>query len=314
MNTSTSRAVLGLGVAAIGRPAYINLGHDVDLADGREVRDLRQRTRELVQAAWDAGVRYFDAARSYGRGEEFLGSWLSEHPERRAAATIGSKWGYTYVGDWRIDAEQHEVKDHSLATFTRQWPQTLAALGSAPQVYLVHSLTPDSPVLGDTALLDGLNRLAEDGVRIGFSTSGPQQGEVIRAALALGSATPFSAVQATWNLLEDSAGPALARAHEAGWFVVVKEAVANGRLTTRGQNEALHNLATDRGTTPDALALASALDQPWADVVLSGAATLPQLAQNLAAAHLPGLDETEVADLVRPPQEYWAERANLPWT
>ena len=33
----------------------------------------------------------------------------------------------------------------------------------------------------------------------------------------------------TWNLLEPSVGPAAAEAAAAGWAVLVKEAVANGR-------------------------------------------------------------------------------------
>ena len=40
----------------------------------------------------------------------------------------------------------------------------------------------------------------------------------------------FDCVQATWNVLEPSAGPALAAAHDAGLGVIIKEAVANGRL------------------------------------------------------------------------------------
>jgi aryl-alcohol dehydrogenase-like predicted oxidoreductase len=47
-----------------------------------------------------------------------------------------------------------------------------------------------------------------------------------------------------------------------------------------------------RGTTPDALALAAALAQPWADVVLSGVATIDTLRGNLAA-----LDVTWDAEL-----------------
>jgi aryl-alcohol dehydrogenase-like predicted oxidoreductase len=46
----------------------------------------------------------------------------------------------------------------------------------------------------------------------------------------------FDAVQATWNLLEPSAGPALAEAHAAGLGVIVKEALANGRLTDRNDD------------------------------------------------------------------------------
>ena len=70
--------------------------------------------------------------------------------------------------------------------------------------------------------------------------------------------------------------PALAEAKARGWGVIVKEALANGRLTDRADGEhltALGKEAAARGTTIDALALAAALSQPWADVVLSGAVT-----------------------------------------
>jgi len=68
-------ARLGLGLAAIGRPAYITSGRVVDLghAEARTEADLRSRTHALLDAAWSAGVRYIDAARSYGRAEAFLG-------------------------------------------------------------------------------------------------------------------------------------------------------------------------------------------------------------------------------------------------
>src|SRR4051812_34253672 len=196
-STIEHMASIGLGLAALGRPGYINLGHDEDLPAGRAVDDLRQRTHELLEQAWQAGVRYFDAARSYGLAESFLGEWLT--PERRSQLTVGSKWGYTYVADWRHDAETHEVKDHSLETFERQWPETLHALGGPPDFYLVHSLTSDSPALDDPKLLDRLRELADTGVRVGLSTSGPRQAETLRKALSL--ETPFTAVQSTWNVL-----------------------------------------------------------------------------------------------------------------
>ena len=91
-------------------------------------------------------------------------------------------------------------------------------------------------------------------------------------------------MQATWNLHERSAGPALAAAAEAGLTVYVKEALANGRLAGRAAPPELTALAAERGTTADALALAAVLAQPWADVVLSGAATVETLRSNLAAA------------------------------
>ncbi|MGW1343732.1 aldo/keto reductase [Kribbella sp. NPDC002412] len=297
-------ASIGLGLAALGRPGYINLGHDEDLPPGRAVEDLRERTHQLLEQAWDAGVRYFDAARSYGLAEVFLGEWLT--PERRDQLTIGSKWGYTYVADWRHDVDTHEVKDHSLGTFERQWPETLQALGGAPDFYLIHSLTPDSPALGDAKLLDRLRALADDGVRVGLSTSGPHQADALRAALALGG--PFTAVQATWNVLETSVGPALQEAHDAGWFVVVKEAVANGRLTAKAGETPFNAFARQHGVAPDSLAIGAAVGQPWVDVVLSGASTADQLESNLDYRTAGPLDE-----FAQQPDEYWTERSALPW-
>ncbi|KQP56953.1 aldo/keto reductase [Agreia sp. Leaf283] len=225
---------LGLGLAAIGRPAYITAGRTKDLGEGadRSVDAMRERAHKLLDAAWWLGIRYVDAARSYGRAEEFLGSWLAAHPGYRDELTIGSKWGYEYTGDWRLDAPQQERKEHSLAMFERQWAQTLETLGTEPDVYLVHSLTSDSTALDDGALLDRLRALRESGVRVGFSTSGPAQAAVIERALGLAD-SPFSAVQSTWNLLEPSVGEALAAANDAKWLVVVKEVLANGRLTSR---------------------------------------------------------------------------------
>jgi aryl-alcohol dehydrogenase-like predicted oxidoreductase len=304
-------AQLGLGLAALGRPGYINLGHADDFSGGRSVDDLRHRTHSLLDAAWQAGIRIFDAARSYGLAEQFLGEWLAGHPPRRAELNIGSKWGYTYVANWRTEAEQHEVKDHSLSTFERQWPETLSALGGLPDIYLIHSVTPESAALKNAALLSRLTDLVAQGVTVGLSVSGPGQAETIRAALALGG--PFQAVQATWNLLEPSAGAALSEAHAAGWRVTIKEALANGRLSNRGSLPVLDALARDLGAEPDALALAAALAQPWADAVLSGASTLEQLHSNLNARQWVGADLSALAGLEDAPDGYWETRSRLSW-
>jgi len=63
---------LGLGLAAVGRPGYITLGRARDLGVTRTPEAMFARTAELLDAARAAGVRYVDAARSYGRAEDFL--------------------------------------------------------------------------------------------------------------------------------------------------------------------------------------------------------------------------------------------------
>lgn len=304
---------IGLGLAALGRPGYLTVGHGRDFTASASVDELRHRTHSVLDAAWAAGVRYVDAARSYGQAEQFLGEWLAAHPGRRRSLTVGSKWGYTYTAGWRVDAPVHEVKDHSVATFERQWQETLDALGGPPDLYLVHSLTSSSPALDDPVLLDRLAGLASDGVTVGFSASGPDQGAVIDRALALAAdgAAPFGAVQATWNLLEPSAGPALARVHDAGWFVVAKEAVANGRLTDRGDVAPFRAAAHAAGVAPDALALGTVLRQPFVDVALSGATTVGQLLSNLHAAVTGGAAPDGLAE---EPAAYWATRSGLAWT
>jgi aryl-alcohol dehydrogenase-like predicted oxidoreductase len=159
-------------------------------------------------------------------------------------------------------------------------------------------------------VLDELAGLRETGLAIGLTTTGPNQRQTIERALEVGG---FDTVQATWNLLERSAGPALEAAHAAGLGVLVKEALANGRLTARGDVAPLRRLAERAGTTPDALALAAVLAQPWADVVLSGAATVDQLKSNLVALELDPKLEPELAQLAEDPALYWKERSALAW-
>jgi aryl-alcohol dehydrogenase-like predicted oxidoreductase len=313
---TTPTCHIGFGLAAVGRPGYINLGRDQDLPESRSVDALRARTHELLDAAYFQGVRYFDAARSYGRSEEFLADWLNARPDIDDIV-VGSKWGYTYTAAWTTDAEKHEVKDHSVQTYVRQRGETAELLGDRLDLYQIHSVTPDSPALTDKELHAKLAEAAAAGVSIGFSTSGPAQADAIRAALAVtvDGEPLFRTVQSTYNVLETSAAPALAEAHDAGLTVIVKEGMANGRLADPYAPDALKAVAAETDLGCDAVALALILRQPWAGVVLSGAATAGQLASNLHAAVV-DLDEDQLArlaGLVEEPQEYWARRGQLPW-
>ena len=173
---------LGLGLAVLGRPAYITLGRERDFGVDRSVANLERRCHETLDAAYAAGIRYVDAARSYGMAENFLGTWLKTRNVSREAITVESKWGYTYVGSWRLVAPVHEVKALSLDTLQRQIAESRTVVGDCLQLYQA------------------------DGVHL----------------------------------------------------------------------KALQVEAVARRATIDALALAAALSQPWADVVLSGAVTIAQ--------------------------------------
>jgi len=308
---------LGLGLAALGRPAYINLGRAHDLGSDRSASELERRSHEMLDAAYAAGIRYIDTARSYGMAEAFLGSWLLNRELPVGEMTIGSKWGYTYVGSWRVDASVHELKDLSVDTLRRQIVESRQQLGHWLRLYQIHSATLESRVLEDAAVLRELAQLRSAGLAIGLTVTGPRQADTIRDALrtTVDGHNPFQVVQATWNLLETSAGEALSEAKAFGWGVIVKEALANGRLTDNGSGEHIGALKRDdlaRETSIDALALAAALSQPWADVVLSGAVTLEQLHSNVAAVALTR-DVSDWPKMAESPAEYWNHRSMLAW-
>ncbi|GAA1875705.1 aldo/keto reductase [Actinomadura bangladeshensis] len=306
---------LGIGLAALGRPAYINVGRAAALPPGRSVEQMREATWDVLDAAYAAGVRWVDTARSYGRAEEFLGAWLSARAPDDV--TVSSKWGYAYVGEWKTDAAVHEVKEHSLGRYRAQYKETRELLDGHLSVYQVHSLTEDSPLFKDLRLQEALAELRAEGVRVGFSTSGPRQADTIRRAMTLDVSGQrlFSSVQSTWNTLETSGEEALREAHEAGLHVLLKEVLANGRLAVQPP-AAVEVLAAEHGVAPDAVALAAALSRPWADIVLIGAVSPGQVMSNLTASRVL-LDERDLgvlADLGVSPERYWAERSALPWT
>jgi aryl-alcohol dehydrogenase-like predicted oxidoreductase len=316
-STELTVSRLGLGLAALGRPAYINLGRQLDLGFDRSVAEMERRCHAMLDAAYAKGIRYFDGARSYGMAENFLGTWLHARNPPKDEITVGSKWGYTYVGAWRFEAAIHEVKDLSIDTLQRQIAESRSVLGDRLQLYQIHSATLESKVLENVDVLRELLRLSSNGLVIGLTVTGSNQADVIRRALrvSIDALNPFQVVQATWNLLERSAAAALAEAKACGWGVIVKEALANGRLTDPAGGEhvtALRQEAIAHNTTVDAVALAAALSQPWADVVLSGAVTTQQLESNVNAIAL-ARGATDWPEIAESPTNYWARRSALAW-
>jgi aryl-alcohol dehydrogenase-like predicted oxidoreductase len=318
---------LGLGLAAVGRPAYITLGRDVDLPRARTPAAMYARAAELLDAAHAAGIRYVDVARSYGRAEEFVARWLAERDVARDAMTIGSKWGYRYTADWRIDAAVHEVKELTRDRFATQLAESRALLGDRLALYQIHSATVESGALTDARLLDALVAGRRGGAYrgVGLTLSGAGSAATLDVALAarVDGEPVFDVVQATFNCLEPSLAPRLAAAHDAGLGVIVKEALANGRLTDanlRREDAALvtrlRAVAAATGAHVDQLALAWVLVHPFVDVVLSGAATTTQLASHVGALSV-ALDADARAALdalAEMPADYWATRGRLPWS
>lgn len=178
-------------------------------------------------------------------------------------------------------------------------------------------------MLDDAAVHRAMAELRDRGVRVGISTSGPAQCDAVRRALEVrvGGEPLFTSFQSTWNVLEPSAGPALADAAAAGARVIVKEPVANGRLAPGGADGSpgvrrAADLAAELGVPIDQLAIAAVLAQPWADVVLSGAVDPAQVLSNVGAAAvgLPAGVVDEIGAVSGTPRDYWAARSVRGWS
>ncbi len=312
---------MGLGLAALGRPGYINLGHGADMAENYVIDAMERRTHRMLDLAYQKGVRYFDVARSYGRGETFLKNWLDKN--KPDDVFIGSKWGYTYTADWQVQAEQHEVKEHSVSRLQQQWNESKTLLPQL-KLYQIHSATLETGVLNDKEVLTELAKIKEQGVRIGLSVSGPDQAATLERAMLtrIDGEHLFDVVQATFNILEQSMAEPLRQAAESGMGVIIKESLANGRLTPRNQDadfaktrDTLENMARSYDSSMDAISLAFVLAHPWAHVVLSGAAVEAHLDSNLSAAEIELSEEAldHLRQFSESPDEYWNERSQLAW-
>ena len=312
---------IGLGLAAAGRPEYINLRQEAD--PEKSFQTYRDKALKLLDHAYQKGVRHFDTAASYGKGEHFLQEWFDRH--RHIDARLSSKWGYTYMANWEIGFQgAHEIKEHSLTKLHEQWSFAKGLLPGL-KIYQIHSATFESGVLENREVLEELQRIKKAaGIQIGASVSGANQKDVILAAskVRVGGQPLFDSFQVTYNVLDTSTHVVMRQLIEEGKTILIKEALANGRLlrsTNYSHYEPLYRLmdemAFHHGVGPDAIALRFVMDNLGPSVVLSGASTPEQLDENLKALSFQ-LGEKEIGSLRKHSIEadaYWTERKRLPW-
>ena len=331
--TNPSLPRMGLGMAALGRPGYINLDRSAIFGDkNRSVQAMQEQANRVMdrlftlQGHQGPSAPWLDCARSYGLSEEFVGKYLRSNQVNRDSVFVSSKWGYTYVADWKVQLNdrdaKHEVKDHSTQNFLKQLKETESHLGEYINLYQIHSATFDSGILTDSRAHQALSECRRDkGWALGLSVSGPDQDEIIRAAMKIpvldDDSRLFDSVQCTYNVLEQRPAAALQEASDAGMDIIIKEGLANGRIL---KNPKMHKFASRLGCEVDQLALGFILAQPFEARVLSGAVTAEQLESNFQAFTVAEqlrqdkelLQEISEACMVDS-REYWTERAALAW-
>ena len=309
---------IGLGLAALGRPGYINIGHDNDLGSDKSKASMRDYCHQVLDFAYSNGIRYFDTARVYGDAEEFLSSWIRKQSQFNGF--VGSKWGYEYLANWEVNADKHERKDHSATFLKQQWVETRMNLGKNIDLYHIHSVTPDSAVLDDSMVIKELESIKKNGLEIGISTSGPEQKKTIEKLLKINEKLKlFSFLQSTVNIFEQSCIPILKEAHNQKINIIAKEVFSNGLLTNANKDyhqDQLHNLqniAKAIDLTLEQISFLWVYQLPFIKIILTGASTISQLQENFNCLKklnttIPNLDNLNLSV-----EDYWSTRKSLSW-
>jgi aryl-alcohol dehydrogenase-like predicted oxidoreductase len=311
---------LGLGTAALGRPQYINVRQND--ADNSDLEEFRKQSFQVLEEAYNSGIRYFDTAPGYGLAEELVFHWLKTKED--TTIEIGTKWGYTYTANFDANATVHEVKEHSLAKLNEQWNYSKQLLPYL-KVYQIHSATLETGVLENEAVLKQLAFLKKKhNIQIGLTTSGTNQVEVLNKALDVfvDGKQLFDIFQVTYNFLEQSLLKIVEKLHQENKKIIIKEALANGRVFSnknyphyQKMYASLKNLSKKYNVGTDAIALKYCAQTIPKSTVLSGASNTNQLKENLKlnSFSLSNDDINLLNSFKTDAEHYWSERKKLAW-
>lgn len=312
---------IGLGTAAIGRPIYINIRHDKPRVD-LSLAAFRKNGISLLDAAYNKGVRFFDASPGYGLAESFLIEWLQQKND--PDIIVATKWGLSYAADFDTNAVVHETKEHSLEKLNEQWEFSKNLLPNL-KIYQIHSATLETGVLDNRAILQRLHQIKKEyNIVIGLTTTGVNQVEVMKKAIPIEIENEplFSSFQSTYNIMEQSILPLKDIFIDTNRQLIIKESLANGRLipnTMFRKHNDLYNyiikLAAKYNVGADAIAIRFCIDSFPNAVYLSGASSSNQVQSNLSSGTFKlQKEEMELLGSYKAdPQLYWSERKQLSW-
>jgi aryl-alcohol dehydrogenase-like predicted oxidoreductase len=240
--TGLTVSALGFGAFKIGRNEGIKYAQGYALPTDEQVQSL-------VDGLLDMGVNYFDTAPAYGVSEVRLARALGP---RRADVVISTKVGEQFQNG-------RSTYDFSAAAVWASVQSSRARLGGEPlDLVFIHANADDMAILRETQAVETLESLKKSGdIRaIGLSA------KTVEAAML--SLEWADALMLEYHLDDRSFEPVINAAHAAGVGVVIKKALASGRLSSR-----------------DALRFVAA--NPGVDSVVVGSLSLDHLRENAAA-------------------------------
>ena len=235
-----------------GRPTLGRLGYGAASVGNlyRAVDD--ESAQRLLDAAWDAGIRYYDTSPHYGLGlsERRLGEMLRRRP--RDEFVLSTKVGRLLVPDpdgasrrdddlFEVPADFRRVWDFSEAGIRRSLEESLGRLGlDRVDVLYLHDVERSGDA--DQAIDSGvaaLARLRDEGLVGAIGIGSSDLGAVERAVRT--DAIDLVMLPGRYTLLEaPAADVVLPLCHEKGVGVVNVAVFNSGLLATPAPSEASH--------------------------------------------------------------------------
>ena len=293
----------GLQLSALSFGAWVTFGNQVG----------RGAAREMIAAAWDHGVNFFDNAEGYANGEaeKVMGDVLADLRLPRDGWCVSSKVFFGSAADPRPTQKglsRKHVHDACHAALKRLRVDYL-------DLYFCHRPDPQTPIAETVRAMDAL---VQQGKVLYWGTS-EWSAEQIREAHRIAQAQHLVAPtmeQPQYNLLdrarvESEYAPLYA---EFGMGTTIFSPLASGLLTGKYNDgipadsrlaqdgltwlqRGLHGdridrlraytaLAAELGVAPGTLAIAWCMQNPNVSTVMLGASKLSQLLQNFEALEL----------------------------
>lgn len=297
----------GLQVSALSFGAWITFGQQIG----------RGTARDLIAAAWDHGINFFDNAEGYANGaaEAVMGDVIADLRLPRDGYAVSSKVMFGSAQDPRPmqkGLSRKHVRDACDAALKRLRVDYL-------DLYFCHRPDPDTPIEETVWAMDTLirqgkvlywgtsewsaaqireatkiarhhglhapsmeqpqyNLLHRDRVELEYA---PLYGE-----LGLGTTTwsPLGSGLLTGKYNDDVPGDARLGLDGQAWLQRMVLDAENGRRRERARRFVA--LATEAGLPPAPLAIAWCLRNPHVSTVILGASRVEQLLQNLDALEL----------------------------
>jgi aryl-alcohol dehydrogenase-like predicted oxidoreductase len=178
----------------------------------------REAAGQVLDAAAESGVTFFDTADVYGdgRSEQAIGAWLAAHPD--AGVMVGTKMG----------RRMPQVPENYSLEHFREWLDRSRRNLGRDTLDLVQLHCPPTSVYSEDRVFDALDQLVEEGVMRHYGVSV----ETTEEALAAIARPHVATVQIIFNPFrlkpQDEVFPA---AQEAGVGIVVRVPLASGLLS-----------------------------------------------------------------------------------